>query len=114
MKTFFRVFKWSLLVSFIALAVGFLYGGWQAFALVALLGIMEISLSFDNSIVNARVLERMNEFWQKIFLTVGVLIAVLGMRLLAPLAVVSATTGLNFGQVITLALKKGNPSQPGT
>ena len=114
MKSFFSIFKWSLVVSGIALVIGFIYGGWQAAVLVTLLGIMEVSLSFDNAIVNARVLEKMNEFWRKIFLTVGIVIAVVGMRLVAPLVVVSLTTGLNFVQVITLALKKGNPETVGT
>lgn len=88
MKSFFSIFKWSLVVSGIALVIGFIYGGWQAAVLVTLLGIMEVSLSFDNAIVNARVLEKMNEFWRKIFLTVGIVIAVVGMRLVAPLVVV--------------------------
>ena len=59
-----------------------------------ILGVLEISLSFDNAVVNATVLERMNDFWQKIFLTVGILIAVFGMRLLFPLVIVWLAAGL--------------------
>ena len=60
-------------------------GGPSALGLVAILAVLEVSLSFDNAVVNATVLERMSAFWQKIFLTVGILIAVFGMRLLFPL-----------------------------
>ena len=48
-----------------------------------ILGVLEISLSFDNAVVNAKVLNRMHPIWQKLFLTVGILIAVFGMRLRA-------------------------------
>ncbi|TFC51137.1 MULTISPECIES: DUF475 domain-containing protein [unclassified Cryobacterium] len=114
MKTFFHHFSWSLIVSLIALVIALVYGGWAAVALCVILGLMEISLSFDNAVVNARVLEKMSEFWQKIFLTIGILIAVVGMRLIMPLILVSATTGLSFGEVITLALQKGDPATVGT
>ena len=43
--------------------------------------------------INATVLERMSEFWQKIFLTVGIVIAVFGMRLLLPLFIVGSPPG---------------------
>ena len=56
--------------------IAFLYGGWQALILTVILGILEVSLSFDNAVINATVLRRMSEFWQKIFLTIGILIAV--------------------------------------
>ena len=114
MKIFFSTFKWSFVVSLVALIAAFFYGGWAAVILCVILSLMEVSLSFDNAVVNARVLERMSAFWQKIFLTVGILIAVVGMRLIMPLILVSATTGLSFGNVITLALEKGDPEVAGT
>ncbi|MCU1406035.1 MAG: hypothetical protein JWQ43_2338 [Glaciihabitans sp.] len=114
MKTFVGVFKYSLLVSLLALVIAYFYGGWAALFLCVILGLMEVSLSFDNAVVNARILEKMSHFWQQIFLTVGILIAVVGMRLLMPLLLVSITTGLSFSDVITLALEKGDPEQVGT
>lgn len=114
MKLSLGVFKWSILVSLVALVVAYFYGGWAAVGLTAILGVMEVSLSFDNAVVNARVLEKMSRFWQQIFLTVGLLIAVVGMRLLFPLVIVSVTTGLSFSEAITLALAKGDPSVAGT
>ncbi|WP_018186212.1 DUF475 domain-containing protein [Microbacterium sp. 77mftsu3.1] len=109
-----RHFKWSMLISLVAIAAGYFYGGWAAVFLVVILGIMEVTLSFDNAVVNARVLEKMSLFWQRMFLTVGIVIAVFGMRLIFPLAIVSVTTGLSFAEVITLALEKGDPHQVGT
>lgn len=87
-------------------------GGFEAmFAalwLVAVLGIMEVSLSFDNAVVNAAVLKTWSPFWQKLFLTLGILVAVFGMRLLFPLLIVSATSDLSIAQTWHLALENPN------
>lgn len=109
-----RIFLFSFIVAIVSIVVGFIYGGWGAATLVALLGVMEVSLSFDNAVINARILERMSDLWQKIFLTVGILIAVVGMRLLFPLVIVSATTGMNPITAFHLAMEKGDPTSPGT
>jgi hypothetical protein len=109
-----RIFGISGLVTVAALIVGFIYGGWQAAFLVLLLGAFEVSVSFDNSVVNARILEKLSDKWQRFFLTFGVLIAVFGMRLLFPLLIVGVTTGLNPFQAFDLAMEKGNPETPGT
>lgn len=45
---------------------------------------MEVSLSFDNAVVNASVLKTWNDYWKKLFLAVGIIVAVFGMRLLFP------------------------------
>lgn len=99
-----RVFGISIAVTIVSLGLAYLYGGWTAFALCAILGILEVSLSFDNAVINATVLEKMSEFWQKIFLTIGILIAVFGMRLLFPLLIVWVTAGLNPVEAFDLAM----------
>ncbi|WP_029137691.1 DUF475 domain-containing protein [Nakamurella lactea] len=109
-----RIFLWSFILSIVALVVAFFYGGWSGLALCLILGILEVSLSFDNAVVNATVLERMSEFWQKIFLTVGIVIAVFGMRLVFPLLIVEFTAGLNPVEAFRLAMEKGDPEVPGT
>ena len=109
-----RTFGGSLLIAVIGLALGLVYGGGTGLALVAILGILEISLSFDNAVVNATVLVRMSPFWQKIFLTVGVAIAVFGMRLVFPLLIVGITAKLNPVEAFRLALEKGDPGTRGT
>ncbi|WP_406834695.1 DUF475 domain-containing protein [Lactococcus lactis] len=107
-------FRGSLIVTVVALILAFVYGGLNALVLAAILGVMEVSLSFDNAIVNARILERMSHKWREVFLTVGMLIAVLGMRFLFPLAVVSISAHLNPVDALSLAMAKGNPEVPGT
>lgn len=64
--------------------------------------------------MNATILERMSDFWRKIFLSVGIIIAVFGMRLVFPIVLVSVTAGLGPIEVIRLALQGGDPETPGT
>jgi uncharacterized protein len=110
----FRTFGWSFAVTIVCLAGAFLLGGPTAFALVAILSVLEISLSFDNAVVNATILVRMNAFWQKMFLTVGILIAVFGMRLLFPLVIVGVTAKIGPVEAVQLALEGGPIDEPGT
>ncbi len=107
-----RIFGWSYAVTAVSLVVAFLYAGVEGLILCAILGILEISLSFDNAVVNATVLDRMNAFWQRIFLTIGILIAVFGMRLVFPLLIVAVTAGLNPIESLTLALEQRPESDP--
>jgi hypothetical protein len=79
---------------------GLLHALW----ITAVLGVLEVSLSFDNAVVNATVLRNWNDFWQKLFLTAGILVAVFGMRLLFPLAIVSTATGLGLVDVWHMAI----------
>lgn len=110
----FKTFGWAFGITAIALVGAFLLGGPTAFALVAILCVLEISLSFDNAVINATILERMNAFWQKIFLTIGILIAVFGMRLVFPLLIVGITAHLNPVDAVRLALDGGSVDEPGT
>jgi uncharacterized protein len=109
-----KTFGWSFAVTVIALVGAFVIGGPTVFALVLILCVLEISLSFDNAVVNATILERMNPFWQKMFLTVGILIAVFGMRLVFPLLLVGITASLGPIEAIRLALEGGSVDEPGT
>ena len=71
---------------------------------VIVLGALEISLSFDNAVVNAMKLEHMTHVWQHRFLTWGILLAVFGMRFLFPILVVSIFTGLSILKVTNMAI----------
>lgn len=101
----FQTFKYPLLITAVGLCVAFFFGGIPALITVAILGILEISLSFDNAVVNANILGRMDPWWQRIFLTVGILIAVFGMRLLFPLLVVAIAAGLGPIEAVQLAIQ---------
>lgn len=70
---------------------------------ILLLAAVEVALSFDNAVVNATVLRRLGAFWQRLFLTAGVLIAVVGMRLLFPLLVVAISAKLSPAAALRLA-----------
>ncbi|WP_026918131.1 DUF475 domain-containing protein [Gordonia shandongensis] len=107
-----RIFGVSIAVTVAALVVAFVYGGPTALLLTAILGVLEISLSFDNAVINATVLQRMNEFWQRMFLTVGVLLAVFGMRLAFPLVIVWVTAGLDPVEALRLALDPPTDGSP--
>jgi hypothetical protein len=109
-----RTFAGGFVVAIVGLVLALIYGGPTGLALAAILAVLEVSLSFDNAVVNATVLVRMSPFWQKIFLTVGVLIAVFGMRLVFPLLIVGITAKLTPAEAVRLALDKGDPNTPGT
>ncbi|MDX1975323.1 MAG: DUF475 domain-containing protein [Rickettsiales bacterium] len=101
-----QYFYVSHLITIIGLVLAYLWAGVDGLIITGLLMVMEISLSFDNAVVNAAILRRMNEVWQKRFLTWGILIAVFGMRLLFPIVIVAFATGLHINDVVDLAFNK--------
>jgi hypothetical protein len=109
-----RIFGLSLAVAVVGLLTGYLYGGMAGLLVTAILVVLEVSISFDNAVVNATVLRRMSPAWQRIFLTVGIAIAVFGMRLVFPLLVVGVTASLGPVEAVRLALEKGDPDTPGS
>jgi hypothetical protein len=101
-----KTFGWSFAITALGLVAAVFYGGWEAFGVVAILSVLEISLSFDNAVVNAGILKKMNAFWQKIFLTVGVLIAVFGMRLVFPVVIVAITAKIGPIEAVDLSFSQ--------
>lgn len=75
-----------------------------ALTVTAILAVMEVSLSFDNAVVNASVLRGWDHFWKMLFLTVGIVIAVFGMRLIFPVVIVAVTADMGAMEVVNLAL----------
>lgn len=99
-----RIYAFSTIVSIILLIIAGVETGIKGLLLVMTLAALEVSLSFDNAVVNARILKRMSAGWQKIFLTVGILIAVFGVRVILPIVLVAIAIGGSFGSVVDLAL----------
>lgn len=99
-----RIFGIPIILTLLILAVVAFNLGPAALLLTVLLCAIEVTFSFDNAIVDARILRHMSPVWQKVFLTVGVLIGVLGMRLVFPIVIVASTAQLDFKTVIDLAL----------
>jgi hypothetical protein len=91
-------FRSSILVTAVGLGLGATLG-WSATGtlmgilsttfIVAVLAILEVSLSFDNAVVNATVLQEMSPIWRRRFITWGIAIAVFGMRIVFPLLIVA-------------------------
>ena len=106
-------FRWAFLITAIGLALAALLG-WQTTGsfggaltvlfVVAVLAVLEISLSFDNAIVNANKLKDMTPKWQRRFLTWGILIAVFGMRIVFPLLIVVIAANIGPWQALVLAV----------
>jgi uncharacterized protein len=116
MATLLRFYTFSLIFSLVCLGLGAWYGyastgSWIGMSkvlwIIFVLSILEISLSFDNAVVNASVLKDMSEVWQKRFLTWGIAFAVFGMRIVFPLAIVAIAA--NLGPVETIRLSLNDP-----
>jgi hypothetical protein len=118
METFKRFYGLSLIFTLACLALGTWYGFSSTGSLagtagmlwiIVVLSVLEISLSFDNAVVNASVLKDMDRVWQKRFLTWGILFAVFGMRIVFPLAIVAIAAGI--GPLETINLSLTNPAE---
>ena len=112
-KAIMHYLKWPIIVTAVGLVLSAWLGwatthtvnGMLSFLLVgSVLACLEIALSFDNAIVNANKLEDMTPIWRQRFLTWGILIAVFGMRIVFPLAIVAIFAWINPFQAIVLAL----------
>ncbi len=104
-------FFWPTLISIVAFATVGYVSGVEAFFLVVILSVLEVTLSFDNAVVNAKVLERMNPLWQKRFLTWGIFLAVFGTRFVLPIVIVSIALWISPLYVMKLVLF--NPTEYG-
>ena len=109
-----RHFRMPIVFALVCFALaawyGFAQGGGAGMGevlwIVAVLSVLEISLSFDNAVVNATVLQDMDPIWQKRFLTWGMVFAVYGMYIVFPLAIVAIAAGLNPVEAVTLSLTR--------
>ncbi|MBB5073176.1 hypothetical protein HNQ69_000280 [Bartonella callosciuri] len=106
-------FKWAFFFTIVVVFMGGAIGWFETgsftgflkyFFICCILGILEISLSFDNSIINARILGKMDPLWHRRFLVWGILIAVFGMRIVFPLLVVAVAVGINPIAAVKLAI----------
>ena len=113
-----QFYRFSIVFTLMCLALGLWYG-WmstgtvsgiaQVLWIIVVLSVLEVSLSFDNAVVNASVLKEMDEVWQRRFLLWGIAFAVFGMRIVFPLAIVAIAAGL--GPVDTVRLSLTDPAE---
>ena len=113
MQTILKHYTFSLFFTAICLCLaawygfastGTLGGMAQILWIVFVLSILEVSLSFDNAVVNASVLKEMDEVWQKRFLTWGIAFAVFGMRIVFPVAIVAIAASVGPIEAVRLSL----------
>lgn len=106
-----QYFVGSYIITVLGVILAYFWGehvhhgaGLVSIFIVLVLSVLEVSLSFDNAVVNAMKLEKMNEKWRHRFLTWGILIAVFGMRFLFPVLVVSVFAQVGLLEVVKIAL----------
>ncbi|MBE7704461.1 MAG: DUF475 domain-containing protein [Cyanobacteria bacterium SIG29] len=106
-----KYFRGSFLVTIVGVILAYFWAehshsgtGFVNLFIVAFLSILEVTLSFDNAVINAMKLEKMNEKWRHRFLTWGIAIAVFGMRFLFPILVVAAFAGVSIVGVAKMAV----------
>ncbi len=99
-----KYFTFSFFIALVGLVLAYFIGGFTAVYVTAILAVLEISLSFDNAVVNAKILKTMDEIWQKRFLTWGILIAVFGMRFIFPILIVAAAANMGIAETVQIAL----------
>ena len=108
-----RYFRGSLVVTIVGLLAG-AFVGWEtsgtiagtlnATFIVAVLAVLEVSLSFDNAVVNATVLREMDPVWRRRFITWGIAIAVFGMRIVFPLVIVAVVARIDPWDALVLSV----------
>ncbi len=110
-----KFFWLDIIVLIIGLGIAFYRGistnaSGLSFVISALIiATLEISLSFDNAVINATKLKTMPPIWRRRFLTWGIAIAVFGMRFVFPIVIVAIFSGIPCLEVLNLAL--GNPDK---
>lgn len=80
--------------------------GWSFMFTALVITALEVSLSFDNAVINATKLEKMSHKWRMRFLTWGIAIAVFGMRFVFPIVIVAIFSNISCMEVLRLTLEK--------
>lgn len=99
-----KIYWFAISATLIIWALTGFYLGWAALFTVIVLTLLETTFSADNAVINSKVLVTMSPFWQKLFMTVGIFIAVFVVRFAMPIFIVMLTAGLGFTEVLNLAL----------
>ena len=108
-KSIVSYFYGFFVVWFIASLLLYFYGGIFAVYQGTILSVLELSLSFDNAVVNATILATMAVVWRQRFLVWGMIIAVFGVRFIFPIFIVYFSTSMNLVDSFNLAIT--NPDE---
>lgn len=99
-----RIFGFSVLITLLIASVAIFHYGAVIIPVLFALLVIEITFSFENAIINAKVLTAMSRFWQTMFLTIGIFIAIFGMRVVFPIALVAVAANTPWQSVLDMAL----------
>lgn len=99
-----RIFGVSGFITLAIAALMFYLMGLSGLWIFTILVILEVTFSFDNAVINSKILDRMSPLWQQLFLTVGIIFAVFIVRFVLPVVIVMISAGHSFMEVINLAL----------
>jgi hypothetical protein len=99
-----RAFIGPIIATGVGLTAVAVWGGSTAFIIAALLVVLEVTLSFDNAVVNAKVLTQLSEIWQRRFLTWGIFFSVVVTRAFLPIIIVAVSTGASIFLIATVAV----------
>jgi len=99
-----KYFYMSFIIAAVGLGLSFFIDGFSAVYLTAILAVLEVSLSFDNAVVNAKILKDMDKIWEKRFLTWGMVIAVFGMRFVFPILIVAVAAKMGIVETLNIAI----------
>jgi hypothetical protein len=94
----------SIVILIIGVIIAYYLSGFSGVYIATLLALLEVSLSFDNAVVNAKILQTMDKIWQQRFITWGMVIAVFGMRFFFPILIVMIVGGLGLVETLNIAL----------
>lgn len=104
MKLFIRSFGFSSAVSLLVFGYVLVTMGIGASAVTLILAAIELAFSFDNAVINAKILTHLSQLWRKLFLSLGIIIAIFGVRAFLPILIVGLAGHLPLGMVANLAL----------
>ena len=99
-----RIFWVSAILTLIVGGLVWQQAGVDSLWIFAVLVLLEVTFSFDNAVINSKILARMSPFWQRLFLTVGIVLAVFVVRFIFPVWIVMISSQQGFGDVIDMAL----------
>lgn len=99
-----RIFWVSGVLTLITAALVSWHIGLAALWVFIILVVLEVTFSFDNAVINSKVLMRLSPLWQTLFLTVGIFLAVFVVRFILPVVIVMISSQHDFMAVINMAL----------
>lgn len=99
-----KIYWFALLATIIIWTLAGVTLGLNALFTVVVLTVLETTFSADNAIINSKVLVKLSPLWQKLFMTIGIFIAVFLVRFLLPIFIVMISSGLDAAGVVNLAM----------